>query len=81
MMFPTVHSLPGTIKRRYNYKNTCLLWFHPAVCEKHETVKTMSANAKSLFITLPAPDDLANSNKSVHLKLCSRSKFQPGDCS
>ena len=33
------------------------------VCEKHETVKTESANATSLFITLPAPDDPADSNK------------------
>ena len=31
--------------------------------EKNETVNAASANVMSVFITLPAPDDPANSNK------------------
>ena len=59
-------------------KNTCLLLFHPALCEKlPENINTASANVTSLCI-------------HVHLNLCTRlnkvlkfvlSKFQPGDCS
>ena len=44
-------------------RNTCLLWFHSAVCEKHETEKTAPANATSLFIILPGSNDPVNSNK------------------
>ena len=66
-----MHSCPEQLKGAITIRNTCLLWFHPAVCEKHETVRTASAKITSLFITLPAP----------HLSLCTRFKFQPGGCS
>ena len=46
----------GTIKT--TLRNTCLLLFHPVVCEK-----TVSANVTSLLITPPALDDPANPNR------------------
>ena len=63
-MFAVVSS-SGMQKKKNNKKK-----------QQHETVNTASANVTSLFITLPAPDDPANSNNStslcvhVHLNLC-----------
>ena len=66
-MFPNSPLVaPEPEKGAITIRNTCLLSFHPALCEKHETVKTASANVTSLFIAFPAPDDPAspaNSNK------------------
>ena len=42
-------------------RNVCSLLFHSA--KKNEIVNAAFANVMSVFITLPAPDDPANSNK------------------
>ena len=43
--------------------------------KEHETVNTASANVTSLLITLPAPDDPSNSNKSLfnmYISICTQ---------
>ena len=66
-------------KEKKALRNTSFLLFHPAVCEKPETINTVSANVTSLLITPPAPDGPANSNKSLNtciISICVQGLFK-----
>ena len=47
-------------------RNICLLFFLERYAKKLETVITASAIVMSLLITLPAPNDQANSSNSLY---------------